>query len=421
MPRRYGLNWDMFTFLANLEERFPKVKEQPDYAALSDRTKRFPLTTDMVVRDLSPRVTFQRNRDLPITLAEPIKPDKKYFAQIRFAGPDAPVTISLDSKSQFQGVRHFASLVQEGFYDGLDFFDLEEGDYLLGGCPTRTGTGAPSSNLPLIRNDAKLTHKRGTVSLVSRNIRSKGPVRGGQVGSIFVVCLKPHPEWDEDHVPIGEVTSGIETLEKQGRRSFREISILTEEQAGAQVATPAPTTPVGNPEAVIKTAKGSLTVELFEDVARNTVANFVTLAGNGFYSKGAKEGEKQKLFGLMKDDKGGRLLIQAGSPTSDGEGDPGYRIANELNAKKHVKGALVMAVQYDPNTKAYVPDTAGSQFFLCLQDIPYYDYLKSFTVFGQVTSGLDVLDKLEEGDAIESVEITKKKTHPYTVRKITTP
>jgi cyclophilin family peptidyl-prolyl cis-trans isomerase len=422
--RRYGVNWDWSTFLANLEARFPKVKEAPDYAAFSDRAKRFPLTVDFVHRDLSPRIMFQRGKDMPVTFAEALKPDKKYFAQIRFTGADAPVLIALDTKNQFLGVRHFASLAQEGFYDGLDFFEVEEGDYLLGGCPTRTGTGAPSMNLPLIRNENKVTHKRGTVALVSRSIR-KGPVRGGQVGSIFVVCLKPHAEWDEDHVPIGEVTSGLETLEKAGRRPpFRDITILPEDQVGAQVASTTPPAPaaLGNPEAIIKTTKGTITVELFEDVARNTVASFVTLADKDkFYNKGAKDGEKQKLFGMMKDQAGKPLLIQAGSPSSDGEGGPGYSIANELNAKRCVKGALVMAVQYDEATQKYMPDTAGSQFFLCLQDIPYYDYLKAFTVFGQVKEGLDVLDKLADGDTLESIEITKKKSHPYAVRKVAAP
>jgi hypothetical protein len=66
----------------------------------------------------------------------------------------------------------------------------------------------------MMRNDAKLEHTKGTVSLVSRAVRSKGPVPGGQVGSIFVVCLKPHPEWNDEHVPVGEVVAGLDQLEK---------------------------------------------------------------------------------------------------------------------------------------------------------------------------------------------------------------
>jgi cyclophilin family peptidyl-prolyl cis-trans isomerase len=86
-----------------------------------------------------------------------------------------------------------------------------------------------------------------------------------------------------------------------------------------------------------------------------------------------------------------------------------------------VKGALVMVLARQSDSQpVYVPNSAGSMFFMCLSDIPAYDYNK-FTVFGQVTAGLEVLDQLEENDVIESVEITKKKDRPYTVNKIPAP
>ncbi len=422
-PRRYGVTWDMNTFMANLEARFPKAKDLPDYAPLGEAMKkRFPLTTDVVTRDASPRIAYQRNRPLPVSIFEPIRADAKYYAHIKLQGSEEPITIELHTKEQYPSVRHFAALVNEGFYDNLDFFEVEEGDYVLGGCPTSTGTGAPSSMLPTMRNEGKLEHKRGTVSFVSRNTRAKGPVRGGQVGSIFVVCLKPHPEWNDEHVPFGEVISGLEQLEKQGRKTFKEVTILTEAQmktrAADTIAKPAAVT--GNPEALIKTSKGNLTVEIFEDVARNTASNFITLAGEKFYDKLSKGEGKQKFF-LMKDEAGKPLLLQTGSPTNEPDGGPQYNIPGEVNARKHVKGALVMCIAYDETNKIYIPDSAGSQFFICLQDIPYYDFLKTFTIFGQVTGGMDILDKLGEGDTVDSIEITKKKPHPYNVRKVTSP
>jgi len=174
-------------------------------------------------------------------------------------------------------------------------------------------------------------------------------------------------------------------------------------------------------EALIKTSKGNITVELFEDMARNTVSNFVALAESGFYNKDSKGG-KQKLFGLMKDKAGNSVLIQTGSPNNDFDGGPGYHIADEPNAKKHVKGALAMVLQQDEESRTLVPNSAGSQFFICLTDIPAYDFQeRKFTVFGQVTGGLDVLDKLQDGDVLEGIEIPKKKDHPYTVNKIPTP
>ncbi len=423
-PRRYTMAWDVNTLLANVEARFPKIKAEADYTALSEAMKkRFPLTVDMVYRDMSPRILYQRNRPLGVSIFEPIRPDGKYYAQIKLAGGGDPLVIRLDVDKQFAAVRHFVSLVMDGFYDGLDFFDAEEGDFLLGGCPTRNGTGAPSANLPSMRNEAKIEHKRGTVSFVSRNVRSRGPIRGGQVGSIFVVCLKPHPEWNDEHVPFGEVTSGLEQLEKQSARSFREITILTEDQLTNKPKASPTTQPLaGNPEALIKTSKGTLTVELFEDVARNTVANFVTLAEQKFYDKLSQGDGKQQVF-VMKDDAGKPFLLQTGSPTNDLDpsAGPGYAIPGEINARNHLKGSLAMCVAYDEASKSHVQDTAGSQFFICLQALPYYDYMKAFTIFGQVTGGMDVLEKLTDTDKIESIEITKKKSHPYTVRKVTSP
>ncbi len=76
-----------------------------------------------------------------------------------------------------------------------------------------------------------------------------------------------------------------------------------------------------------------------------------------------------------------------------------------------------MMQKWLPDEGRFVPDSAGSQFFICLADIPYFDSMR-LTVFGKVTKGLEVLDKLEDGDTIESVAITKKKSRPYRVRKI---
>jgi cyclophilin family peptidyl-prolyl cis-trans isomerase len=179
------------------------------------------------------------------------------------------------------------------------------------------------------------------------------------------------------------------------------VTLLSEaeyKEAGgtpAATQTPAQSQLLGNPEAVIKTSKGALTVELFEDAARNTVANFVTLVGDKFYDKLTKGEGKQKIF-VVNDGSGKPLLAQTGSPTNelDPSSGPGYSIPSEVNTRKHSRGALAMVVAYDETNKLYIPDTSGSQFFICLQDVSYYDYLKSFTVFGQVTSGMEILDKL---------------------------
>lgn len=414
---RYLLSWNPATFFQRLESTFPQAKDDADYsaakAAWTGPQQSRNIQTDVIIRDRAKHMQYTRREGMDVSFFETIRPNGKYYARLKLQGQTDPILIRLLPNKQFPAVNHFATLVLEGFYDGLDFFEIKAGEYFLGGDPASDGTGAPDQTL-LTRNNAKISHKRGTVSLVSRSVRGQGPVRGGQVGSIFFVGLKDHPEWDEEHVPVGEVISGLEVLEKQSSKSrlrFSEFTILTEEQVqasehadlvGAPEAAVQSEPAAGNPEVLVKTSKGDLRVELFQDTALNTVGSFLDLTGKKFF-------EGQKFFYLMKDETGVSRAIQAGSPTNDFEGGIDYSIPDEVDeSRKHVKGALVMVKQYDPDAKQYVPDTAGSQFIICITDIPSYDSLGAFTVFGQVRDGLDVLDKLAEQDTIESVTVTKK-------------
>jgi peptidyl-prolyl cis-trans isomerase B (cyclophilin B) len=136
-----------------------------------------------------------------------------------------------------------------------------------------------------------------------------------------------------------------------------------------------------NEVAVIKTSAGEMTVEFWSDVAPKTVENFKTLAKKGFYDGTA-------FHRIIKG-----FMIQGGDPlTKDptaesrwGTGDPGYKIKAEFNDKSHVKGVLSMA-------RSANPDSAGCQFFICLDAAPHLD--KKYTGFGKVTKGLDVLEAI---------------------------
>jgi peptidyl-prolyl cis-trans isomerase B (cyclophilin B) len=136
-----------------------------------------------------------------------------------------------------------------------------------------------------------------------------------------------------------------------------------------------------NEVAVIKTSAGEMTVEFWSDVAPKTVENFKTLAKKGFYDGTA-------FHRIIKG-----FMIQGGDPlTKDpaaearwGTGDPGYKIKAEFNEKKHVKGVLSMA-------RSANPDSAGCQFFICLDAAPHLD--KQYTAFGKVAKGLDVLEAI---------------------------
>jgi len=141
------------------------------------------------------------------------------------------------------------------------------------------------------------------------------------------------------------------------------------------------TTPMSNEVAVIKTSDGDMVVEFWSDVAPNTVENFKKLAKQGFYNGTA-------FHRIIKG-----FMIQGGDPlTKDpkqesrwGTGDPGYKIKAEFNSKSHQRGVLSMARSSDP-------DSAGSQFFICLGDASFLD--RKYTAFGHVIKGDDVLGKL---------------------------
>src|SRR4051794_37876082 len=127
-------------------------------------------------------------------------------------------------------------------------------------------------------------------------------------------------------------------------------------------------------EATMTTNHGDIVIELFDDDAPKTVENFRTLAGKGYY-------DGLIFHRIIKD-----FMIQGGCPKGTGTGGPGYEFEDEINDHKVVRGALAMA-NAGPNTN-------GSQFFIVT--IPEAGWLDGkHTVFGQVTSGMDVVDKLE--------------------------
>ena len=125
--------------------------------------------------------------------------------------------------------------------------------------------------------------------------------------------------------------------------------------------------------ATLHTNHGAIEVELFDDDAPKTVANFRKLAGDGFY-------DGLVFHRVIRD-----FMIQGGCPEGTGTGGPGYTFEDEINDHKVVKGALAMA-NAGPNTN-------GSQFFIVTTDeAPWLD--GKHTVFGEVRGGMDVVDRI---------------------------
>lgn len=149
--------------------------------------------------------------------------------------------------------------------------------------------------------------------------------------------------------------------------------------------------------ASIHTPKGVITAELFPDKAPLAVANFVGLAEGTIPFEGRPAGA---LFydGLVFHRVVPGFVIQGGDPQGDGEGGPGYSFADEFTpAAKHVRGALAMANEG--------PNTNGSQFYFAIEPVHRLNY--KHTVFGVVRTGMDVVAAIEQGDAMERVEIVR--------------
>jgi peptidyl-prolyl cis-trans isomerase B (cyclophilin B) len=125
---------------------------------------------------------------------------------------------------------------------------------------------------------------------------------------------------------------------------------------------------------------GNIVIKFFPELAPNHVANFKKLAGSGFYN------------GITFHRVIPNFMVQGGDPNTknkdrsdDGFGDPGYKIKAEFSKKPHKRGIVSMARGTDPNS-------AGSQFFICVKDVAHLD--GQYSVFGEVIEGMDVVDKI---------------------------
>ena len=154
------------------------------------------------------------------------------------------------------------------------------------------------------------------------------------------------------------------------------------------------------PQVLLETSKGNVVLELYEDEAPNTVANFVHLVEKGFYDG--------LTFHRVID----QFMAQGGCPKGTGTGGPGYNIACECyreDARKHERGVIAMAHAGR--------DTGGSQFYITFVKTPHLD--GKHTVFGRVIEGMDVIDKFNrtaqggKAETITKATVKFKRMHDY--------
>jgi HEAT repeat protein/cyclophilin family peptidyl-prolyl cis-trans isomerase len=179
-------------------------------------------------------------------------------------------------------------------------------------------------------------------------------------------------------------------------RLLKQLDAAAGADADAQIR-PAPTTvaadvyaaprlvsPSVSTQAYLDTDRGTIQIELAVIDAPLTVENFITLARKGYFNG-------LSVHRVVPD-----FVVQDGDPRGDGEGGPGYSIRDELNERPYLRGTVGMAL--DP-----WPDTGGSQYFIVHSPQPHLD--AKYTVFGRVIAGMDVVDKIQQGDVIRFVRI----------------
>ncbi len=153
--------------------------------------------------------------------------------------------------------------------------------------------------------------------------------------------------------------------------------------------TPPPTVidPSKKYSVTVHTSRGDFVIQLVDPtVAPQTVNNFVYLAQNGFYG------------GLTFHRVVSGFVVQGGDPSGDGTGGPPYKLPNESNPSRWPRGTVGMA--------SSAAGVSGSQFFITLGDAPFLASNGVYNHFGQVTSGMDVIDQIKVGDTMSSLDVT---------------
>ena len=330
-------------------------------------------------------------------------------------------------------VNNFIFLARQGFYDNLTFHEVLPGIRVRSGDPT---AGDPNATWPSDAGYVLDASADDGLSGSAPTVTSEAMIAmwrddTGVSSSQFFITLAPPQNTAEAVTAFGQVVSGIQPLYAFGSRDPGAIptppagpKIVTiritegasvadsnvqadvQQQASASAsdpesqpepqedASPRPTSWDSPPAFTLEgdvdyhatiemVGGGVIEIDLFEELAPQHVNSFVFLARQGFYDTLTFH---RIIHGFM---------AQGGDPTGTGAGGPGYSIAAEFNDTPHVRGILSMARSADP-------DSAGSQFFIVYDDAPHLD--GAYTAFGEVTSGMEIVDAFPERDPADPSE-----------------
>jgi peptidyl-prolyl cis-trans isomerase B (cyclophilin B) len=307
-------------------------------------------------------------------------------------------------------VLQFIKLAREGFYDGSAFHRvvprgiIQVGDPLLKNPDTprqRWGTGGLTQTADELGG---VPHVRGTVSTVMI------PGRPNSGGSQFFICASPQPQLDANFSAFGQVTEGIEIVDKislvpvdANQLTVTPIRIVSVKiEAKKEEPFKNATIDELRRDVLLNTSLGELTLEMDPDVAPETVRNFLMLVQSGWYDHTAFH---RLIPGFM---------IQGGlaSSRTGQAGHPAdrwvHQLKPEFTSRNHVRGVLSMA-------RGEAVDSANTSFFIMLGTAPHLD--GKYTIFGKVVGGFDVLDRMEKAPRIgeapqERIEIIEAAIKP---------
>ena len=359
-----------------------------------------------------------------------IDPAKFYYATFKTDKGDIKVQLFADRAPET--VNNFVYLANEGFYNDTTFHRVIDGFMAQGGDPTGKGTGGPGYQFADEIWPGAAFDRGGLLAMANA-----GP---GTNGSQFFLTFGPTEWLNGQHTIFGEIVEGMDVLDKitrvepgSGQTGDKIYTVTIEESDTSNLPTPTPLPPTPTPfapsadlgadrplasvpleqragyfnaapentldtskgyTATITTSQGELVVALLDDVAPVAVNNFVTLANLGYYD------------GTPINDVAPGELVVLGSPTGNPSADIGYTIKPEVSLPitPTVGSVAYRSVGQDQDGSILA---SGSQLYLAVT-APPADVNTSYSFFGQIVSGQDILPSLTVSDTIESVKVETK-------------
>ena len=338
------------------------------------------------------------------------------------------IALTLDADLAPVSVTNFINLANADFYDGLTFHRIIDGFMMQGGDPDGTGMGGSAQNIQgeFAANGFTntLSHTRGVISMA----RATDP---NSASSQFFIVHEDSTFLDGNYAAFGWVTEGMDivddictsakvvddngTVLEKNQPVIKEVRIIGE--AGDDALSTRPNTLdsslltrdsegllSGKHNVEIEIEEyGTIALTLDADLAPVTVTNFINLVKDDFYD------------GITFHRIISGFMIQGGDPEGTGMGGSEQKIQGEFvangiaNALSHTRGVISMARTNDPNS-------ASSQFFIMHEDSPHLD--GSYAAFGQVTSGIEVVDAICEATPVQDGNGTVAKTDQPKIKEI---